>query len=253
MTSETELHIRRLWRHRGTTVPTPRRGPRGQLDLDEIVESAIALADAEGLAAVSTRAVAARFGKTAMTLYPYVGTKEQLLALMQDHASPVPSWTDPRTGLADALEAWAMAMFDLHVAHPWLTERPWSETSQGPHERDWMERLLAIFAAWSVPARPAAVTLLYATVRACAGTAAAYRQIDRAGAAAWLDRAEATRTLIPDLAERYPHTAALPPAADDWRDAPRAGLAESVRLVAASQAVATVRTSSKSGSATGLP
>jgi AcrR family transcriptional regulator len=232
MVSETELHLRRLWRHRGATVPAPRRGPRGQLDLDEILESAIALADAEGLAAVSTRAVAARFGKTAMTLYPYVGTKDQLLALMQDHAWQLPSWSDPQTALADALEAWAMAMFDLHLAHPWLAERPWSETSQGPHERDWMERLLTILAAWSVPARPAAVTLLYATVRACAATAAAYRHIDRDGAAAWLERAETTTALIPDLAERYPHTAALPPTTTDWRDAPRAGLAEGVRLVA---------------------
>ena len=62
---------------------TARSGP--QLDLDEILTVAVAVADAEGLAAVSTRSVAARFGKTAMALYPYVGSKDQLLALMQDH------------------------------------------------------------------------------------------------------------------------------------------------------------------------
>jgi AcrR family transcriptional regulator len=239
MASSIELHLRRLWRHRGTTVPAPRRGPRGQLVLDEIVAAAIALADAEGLAAVSTRAVAARFGKTAMALYPYVGTKEQLLALMQDQAWAMPDWAEPRTGLPDALEAWAMALFDLHLAHPWLAARPWSETSRGPNERDWMERLLAILAAWAVPARPAAVTLLYATVRACAETAAAYRHLGSAAAAAWLEHTATTRALIPDLAERYPRTAALPPVAADWRDAPRAGLAEAVRLVAGALAVGT--------------
>ena len=75
--------------------PPPR--PRQQLDLDEILEAAIAIADADGLAAVSTRAVAARFDKTAMALYPYVGTKENLLALMRDHASAMPAWEDPGT------------------------------------------------------------------------------------------------------------------------------------------------------------
>src|SRR3954469_21163701 len=88
-------HLRRLWRHRGTTLPTPRRGPRQQLDLDEILAAAISLADADGWAAGSTRAVAAHCGKTAMALYPYVGTKEQMVALMQDQACALPGWADP--------------------------------------------------------------------------------------------------------------------------------------------------------------
>src|SRR5690349_8103486 len=103
MSPDVETHVRRLWRHRGTTLPTPRRGPRQQLDLDEILEAGIAIADAEGLAAVSTRSVAARFGRTATALYPYVGTKGNLLALMQDHASAMPPWADPPSTLDDAL------------------------------------------------------------------------------------------------------------------------------------------------------
>src|SRR4051794_5967065 len=118
-------HVRRLWRHRGTTLPAPRRGPRQQLKLDEILDVAAGIAGTEGLAAVSTRAVAARFGKTAMALYPYVGTKEQFLALLQDHVSALPQWTDPATSTADDLSAWALALFDLHLAHPWLAERSW--------------------------------------------------------------------------------------------------------------------------------
>jgi AcrR family transcriptional regulator len=104
-----DAHVRRLWRHRGTTVPAPRRGPRGELDLDDILTAAIALADASGLDAVSTRAVAAHFGKTPMALYAYVGTKENLLALMQDHASSMPPWADPGPALFDDLSAWAFA------------------------------------------------------------------------------------------------------------------------------------------------
>jgi AcrR family transcriptional regulator len=231
---DVDAHVRRLWRHRGATVPAPRRGPRQQLDLDDIVEAGITIADAEGLDAVSTRAVAARFGKTAMALYPYVGTKENLLALMEDHASAMPVWADPDTGLAAALQAWAFALYEVYLVHPWLTGRPWSQATQGPNEQDWLERLLRILDTAGVPAgaRPPAVTMLYATVRATAETDAAYRRIDQQGADEWHRRARATADRIPDLGRRYPLSTALPPVTADWRDQPRAGLVTAVRLLA---------------------
>jgi AcrR family transcriptional regulator len=231
---DVDAHVRRLWRHRGTTLPTPRRGPSGRLDLDELLAAGIAIADADGLGAVSTRAVAARFGVTAMALYPYVGTKEQLLALMQDHACALPAWDDPATGLAEDLHAWASALAAVYLAHPWLAGRPWTEATQGPNEQDWSERLLAILDRWAVPvaSRPSALTMLYATVRACAGTAAAYRRLDEGAAAQWRTLAEATARQVPDLAARYPHSTALPPLTPRWRDNPLAALAAGVRLLA---------------------
>ncbi|CCH33086.1 hypothetical protein ABZ816_33765 [Actinosynnema sp. NPDC047251] len=232
---DVDAHVRRLWRHRGTTLPTPRRGPSRQLDLDEILRTGIAIADAEGLPAVSTRAIAAKFDKTAMALYPYVGTKENLLALMQDHACALPVWDDPGTSLADALQAWADALFDLYLAHPWLTERPWSQATQGPNEQDWLERLLGIFHAWDVPsgALPPTVTMLYATVRATANTAAAYRRMDGQDVTEWSRHARATAEQIPDLRDRYPLSTGLVPLTPHWRDNPRAALTGAVRLVAA--------------------
>jgi AcrR family transcriptional regulator len=233
---DVSAHVRRLWRHRGTTLPTPRRGPRQQLDLDEILDAAIALADADGLTAVSTRAVAARFGKTAMALYPYVGTKAQLVALMQDQACALPPWSDPASGVTGSLEAWARAFFDLHLAHPWLAELSWSRAAPGPNERDWLERLLGILDHWQVAAgsRSPVVTMLYATVRSCAETAAAHRRTSGSGAARWREEVEATYRLVPSLATRYPLAMSLPPVAADWRDAPRAGLVASVQLLSES-------------------
>lgn len=229
-----DAHVRRLWRHRGTTLPTPRRGPRQQLDLDEILQAGIAIADAEGLAAVSTRAIAAKFDKSGMVIYPYVGTKENLLALMQDHASAMPSWEDPVTSLADALQAWALAQFEVYLSHPWLTERPWSKATQGPNEQDWLERLLQIFHGWEIAprARPPAVTMLYATVRVTAETAAAYRRMDQRGMVEWRGRAEATVAQIPDLRQRYPLSTGLEPLTPEWQDNPRAGLTAAVQLLA---------------------
>jgi AcrR family transcriptional regulator len=229
-----EAHVRRLWRQRGTRLPTPRRGPRQQLDLEEILSAGVAIADADGLVAVSTRAVAARFDKTAMALYPYVGTKENLLALMQDHACVMPDWADPGTGLGDDLRAWAMALFEVYLSHPWLAERPWSQSSQGPNESDWLERLLGIFQTWRVRrgARATAVTMLYATVRACAQTAAEYQRFDERGLGEWRAHAEATREQIPDLARRYPLTSRLQPVTPRWQDNPRAAVVGAVQLLA---------------------
>jgi AcrR family transcriptional regulator len=231
---DVDAHVRRLWRHRGTTLPAPRRGPRRHLDLDDILEAGIAIADVEGLRAVSTRAIAARFDKSGMVIYPYVGTKENLLALMQDHASAMPSWADPGTSLADALQAWALTLFEVYLAHPWLTERPWSRATQGPNEQDWLERLLRILQDWEVPsgARSSAVTMLYATVRATAETDAAYRRMDQQGMAEWRKQAAATMEQIPDLSQRYPLSTGLEPLAPRWQDAPRVALTAAVQLLA---------------------
>lgn len=45
----------------------------------EILDAALAIADADGLGAVTMRAVAARLGLTSMALYPHIGGKDGLL------------------------------------------------------------------------------------------------------------------------------------------------------------------------------
>lgn len=104
----------------------------------------------------------------------------------------------------------------VYSAHPWLTELPWSQASQGPNEQAWLERLLAMLDAWHVPppARAFLVTALYATIRATAQTAAAYQRIDDHGIRAWRARATTTALLIPDVAECYPQTMRLQPSSD---------------------------------------
>ncbi|MGA3538376.1 TetR/AcrR family transcriptional regulator [Micromonosporaceae bacterium DT194] len=248
-----DAHVRRLWRHRGTTLPVPRRGPRHQLSLDTLLDTAVTLADGEGLAAVSTRSLAAELGVSAMGLYPYVGSKEQLVALMADHAyaaperrivadeepgpaSDVAPGIDAGCRLRAALEEWVTDLFDLYVAHPWLTEISWATASGGPNEQDWLERLLSILDEGGTPvvARAAVVTTLYAVVRSTAQTAAAYGGLDADTASQWLNQTAATRRLIGDFDARYPRSVALEqPAAGQWRDLPRASLRQVVALICA--------------------
>ncbi|PRY34236.1 TetR/AcrR family transcriptional regulator [Umezawaea tangerina] len=75
--------LRLLWRD---PTAVGRRGPRQGLSIDGVVDAATALADAEGLDAVTMRKVAAELGVVAMTLYTYVPGKAELLDLMLDAA-----------------------------------------------------------------------------------------------------------------------------------------------------------------------
>jgi len=67
-----------LWGRRGGG----RRGPRRGLSVDDIVDAAVRLADAEGLDGVSMARVADELGFTTMSLYRYVASKDELLQLM---------------------------------------------------------------------------------------------------------------------------------------------------------------------------
>ncbi|MGO4423231.1 TetR/AcrR family transcriptional regulator, partial [Streptomyces sp. MCAF7] len=66
------------------TGERPSRGPKRGLTLERIVTAAIAVADAEGLAAVSMRRLSAELGTGTMSLYRYVPGKAELLDLMLD-------------------------------------------------------------------------------------------------------------------------------------------------------------------------
>jgi AcrR family transcriptional regulator len=109
--------LRLLWRD---PAAAPRRGPQRALDLDAVVAAATALADVEGLDAVTMRRVAEHLGVGAMTLYTYVPGKAELLDLMLDTAYPsMPradaagrSWRERLTAVADENRA-------LFAAHPW--------------------------------------------------------------------------------------------------------------------------------------
>ena len=70
-----------LWRDPGGGR---RRGPGRSVTVDAVVEAGLALADAEGLTAVTMRGVAQRVGVSKMSVYTYVPGKAELLDLMVD-------------------------------------------------------------------------------------------------------------------------------------------------------------------------
>jgi AcrR family transcriptional regulator len=77
------------------------RSSRNRVNRDEIAAAALALADDEGLAALSMRALADRLGIGTMTLYGYFQNKDELLDALVDAAvaaDPPPesegTWTE---------------------------------------------------------------------------------------------------------------------------------------------------------------
>jgi AcrR family transcriptional regulator len=102
---------------------TGRRGPKPSRSVEEVVSAAIALADAEGLAALSMRRVAETLGLSPMSLYTYVPSKAELVDLMVDRVAVEISEPDPAlTGWRAKVEHLARQRWSMAQHHPWLMQ-----------------------------------------------------------------------------------------------------------------------------------
>ncbi|MGW6564397.1 TetR/AcrR family transcriptional regulator [Streptomyces sp. NPDC054975] len=116
------------------TGERPSRGPKPGLTLDRIVTAAVAVADAEGLDAVSMRRVATELGVGTMSLYRYVPGKTELLDLMLDRVQGESFEDEPQvpTHWRDTVEKLARSYRELYQAHPWLLRVNQARSVLGP-------------------------------------------------------------------------------------------------------------------------
>jgi AcrR family transcriptional regulator len=118
-----------LW---GTAAPR-RRGPRPALTPERIVREAVAIADRDGLDAVTMRRLAESLGVRPMALYTYVPGKAELLDLMLDTVYREMERTAPAgDGWRDRLTAVAEDNRALFEAHPWAAVVSTSRPPLGP-------------------------------------------------------------------------------------------------------------------------
>ncbi|MFF4256475.1 TetR/AcrR family transcriptional regulator [Streptomyces sp. NPDC001663] len=117
-----------------------RRGGRGGgqpsgLDRDRITEVTVRLLDAEGLAKFSMRRLAAELNVTAMSVYWYVDTKDDLLELALDAAFGELTLPDPDADedWRDQLRTLAREYRSLLVRHPWLSQVAGTFLNIGPN------------------------------------------------------------------------------------------------------------------------
>ncbi|MCE7002389.1 TetR/AcrR family transcriptional regulator [Kibdelosporangium philippinense] len=120
---------------------------RPKFTRDQIASTALAVADAEGFAAVSMRRIASELGAGTMTLYYYVRTKDELIALMDDAimnqvlipADELPShWYD-------ALAMVATRTWEVLVHHSWALHSL-QNAQAGPNAMRHFEQSLAAIA-----------------------------------------------------------------------------------------------------------
>lgn len=122
----------------------PTRGPKPGLTLERIVVAAVEVADADGLAALSMRRVAAHLGVGTMSLYRYVPGKAELLDLMLDHvAGPVDGdAADEPVGWRAALDEMARGTWQLCLDHPWYPQVDQVRPLLGPNSIAGVDRLI---------------------------------------------------------------------------------------------------------------
>ena len=122
--------IELLWGRQGPG----RRGPKQRLSTDAVVAAAIALADAEGLAALSMRRVAEAVGVSPMALYTYVPSKSELLDLMLDRAlGEAEDPDETHEGWRAKLAFIARQRWILAERHPWLLDLATHRPPLGPN------------------------------------------------------------------------------------------------------------------------
>ena len=118
---------------------------RAPLDTPTIVAAAVALADDEGVDALSMRRLADRLGFKVMALYHHVAHKDDLLGLMVDAVAGTIQIPDLSAPPVHRIRSLAVATREAFVRHPWVPML-WQRHLPGPERIDHMEALLLAFA-----------------------------------------------------------------------------------------------------------
>jgi AcrR family transcriptional regulator len=101
---------------------TRRRGPQPRHTRQEVVRAAVAIADADGLDAVTIRAVAGRLGTGVMSLYSYVPDKQTLVYDMVEEVTGELSLPEPSGDWRADMHLLARRQREIVHRHPWLIE-----------------------------------------------------------------------------------------------------------------------------------
>lgn len=170
---DARAEFRRLWEMEGALRP----GPKSTQSARTIARAAIAIADAEGLQALSMRQIAGSLSISAMALYNHVPGKAELLSIMIDEvASEIlgpteGDWRSKATSIA--WENWQCLL-----RHPWMLSVESHRPVIGPNVLRKYDEELACFEHLGLSdiEMDFALNSLLGLVRGCAAT-----QIDANG------------------------------------------------------------------------
>jgi AcrR family transcriptional regulator len=184
------------------------KGPKRVLSLGRIVDTAVRIAESEGIGSISMSRIAKELNSSTMSLYRYVSAKDELLPLMVDAAfgPPVPQ-PDPKQHWRAGLEHWSRSYLAVLRRHPWVVRIPISGPPSTPHQIAWAEQGLCFLqrTGLSEAQKMSAILMLAGLVRNEAQLTETYEAFSKSaadGAESMLDY----RRLIEKLADadRFP-------------------------------------------------
>jgi AcrR family transcriptional regulator len=121
---------------------------RETLSREQIVRTAMAILDAEGVSGLSMRKLGTRLAAGATSLYWYVDTKDDLIDLLIDEVWGEIDVPDPDlAGWRNGTMLFAHSLRSAVLRHPWLPEVMYTRPSIGPHAMSLGSRGLVLFGA----------------------------------------------------------------------------------------------------------
>ncbi|WP_328852759.1 TetR/AcrR family transcriptional regulator [Micromonospora globbae] len=180
-------------RDRGRTATSWRRAGTADGDRatgrEELIRTAVRLADADGLDAVTVRAVAHRAGLTTDAVYRWTRNRDELLAAMAEHVLRAGRPRDrTRQPPRERLGRLARAEWSMYRNHPWLlTVLARTRPPTGPAVLALVDAAVEVLtgAGYDVPDAFAGYLTLSGYVQGMALLHVAERAERDAGAAAW--------------------------------------------------------------------
>ena len=196
-----------LWRHRAP----PARGPKPSLRIDAVVDVAIRMADADGIDAVTMRALAAELEVTPMALYRYVPGRAELVDVMLDTVYARITRRRSAAGWRERVVALAHENRTLYEKHPWVPSIATGRPILGPGAIAKYDHELGAFEGTGLSdvEMDAALTLVLGFVESCCRAAADARAIERETMMSDREWWQANEGLLTRMLEpsRYPRAA----------------------------------------------
>ncbi|WP_439564728.1 TetR/AcrR family transcriptional regulator [Microcella sp.] len=184
------------------------------LNRTQVLTAAVALADREGLAAVSMRHLSAELGVVPMALYKHVADKDDLVSGMIDLV--VAGYRPPEAGLdwREAVRQRVLSARDALLEHPWLRTAIEAATRRTPIVLGHMDALAGEFARGGL-----SYDLVHHAMHALghriwgfspeAFASPPPRPGDTAPPPPTDVEAEAQRAMVAAMAQHFPHVAAI--------------------------------------------
>lgn len=184
---------------RGASRPT---GARPPLNRDRVLAAAVEIADGQGVGAVTMRAVAAKLGVEAMSLYNHVANKDDILDGMVDLVVDQIDLPEDMADWRGAMRRRAVSAHEIFGKHPWVPVLLDSRESSGPSGLRYFDWVLGTLfgAGFSMDDAMRAFSLLDAYIY---GFGIQQLNYSAASDTSPEERAEMLLAFIP--VERYPH------------------------------------------------